>query len=221
MLVQVRASSIIHHSLPCCPPCHRHGHCLPLLPWPLLTAVAPCHCCCRRRRFCRCRHCLPPSPLSRRPHPHPSVVMRVSPLWKYGCSLCIIAWHAINLLFLAPHLCQSCQSSPCHGLPPPTYEKTATVSRMISSEFSSSNGNQILVSVQNLLGMVLEKDPETGKIRVVEVNPNKSAGKGRVRVGGVLVAVQNASVEGVNLEDVLAYIRNAPRVINLRLHRVQ
>ena len=38
-------------------------------------------------------------------------------------------------------------------------------------------------------------------------------------VGDVLLAVQNASVESADLDEVLAFIGNAPRVLNLRLLR--
>ena len=147
--------------------------------------------------------------------------MRVSPSLQYGFSLCVIAWHDVDSLFLAPPLRQSRPLPPPRARPPPSYEKTKTVSRMISSGFSFSDGDQILVSAQKPLGMVLEQDPETGAIRVVEVDPNGSARKGGVRVGDILVAVQNASAEGVDLEDVLAYIGNGPRVMNLRLRRAK
>ena len=76
---------------------------------------------------------------------------------------------------------------------------------MIGSGFSFSDGDRILVSAQKPLGMVLEQDPETGAITVAEVDPNGSAGRGGVRVGDVLVAVQNASTEGVDLDGVLAW----------------
>ncbi len=69
--------------------------------------------------------------------------------------------------------------------------------------------------------MVLEQDPESGAIRVAEVDSRGSAGRGGVRVGDVLVAIQNASVEGEDLGDVLEYIGNGPRVMNLRLRRAQ
>jgi len=144
--------------------------------------------------------------------------MRVS---VYVFSLCVIARHGGDPLFLAPPLRQSRPSPPRHGHPPPSYEKTKIVSRMISSGLSFSDGDQILVSAQKPLGMVLEQDPETVVIRVVEVDPNGSVGKGGVRVGDVLVAVQNASAEDVDLEDVLAYIGNGPRVMNLRLRRAK
>jgi len=90
---------------------------------------------------------------------------------------------------------------------------------MISSGFSFSDGEQILVSVQKPLGIVLEQDPENGIISVTEVDPNGSAGKGGVMVGDFLIAVQNTSIEGVDLEEVLAYIGNGPRVMNFRFSR--
>jgi C-terminal processing protease CtpA/Prc len=90
---------------------------------------------------------------------------------------------------------------------------------MISSGFSFSDGKQILVSAQKPLGIVLEQDPGTGVIFVAEVDPSGSAGKGGVKVGDILVAVQNASTDGVDLDAVLTYIGNGPRVINLRLMR--
>ena len=91
--------------------------------------------------------------------------------------------------------------------------------RMISSGFTFDDGDQILVSAQKPLGMVLEQDPDTGIILVTQVDPEGSAGKGGVQVRDVLVAVQNASVEGVDLDDVLTFIGNGPRVMNLRLVR--
>lgn len=90
---------------------------------------------------------------------------------------------------------------------------------MISSGFSFSDGDQILVSAQKPLGIVLEQDSETGMILVTDVDPLGSAGKGGVAVGDRLVAVQNASTEDVDLDDVLDFIKNGPRVINLRLLR--
>ena len=90
--------------------------------------------------------------------------------------------------------------------------------RMISSGFSFSDGEQILVSLQKPMGILLEQDTE-GPIIVTEVNSGGSAAGAGVTVGDVLLAVQNASVENVDLEEVLAFIGNAPRVINLRFLR--
>lgn len=90
---------------------------------------------------------------------------------------------------------------------------------MISSGFSFSDGEQILVSLQKPMGMVLEQDGEGGPITVTEVVPGGSADAGGVRAGDVLLAVQNASVERAGLEETMAFIGNAPRVLNLRFLR--
>ena len=97
--------------------------------------------------------------------------------------------------------------------------RVGIIPNMISSGFSFTDGEQILVSAQKPLGIVLEQDSETGIISVSEVDPTGSAGKGGVKVGDVLAAVQNASTENVDLDDVLAFIGNGPRVMNLRLIR--
>mmetsp|Transcript_4323 Transcript_4323/g.7865 ORF Transcript_4323/g.7865 Transcript_4323/m.7865 type:complete len:96 (+) Transcript_4323:180-467(+) len=70
-------------------------------------------------------------------------------------------------------------------------------------------------------GIVLEQDGE-GSIVVVEVEPTKSAGRAGVKVGDVLVAVQNVSIVSSDLTEVLDFIANrCPRVINLRFQRLQ
>ena len=90
---------------------------------------------------------------------------------------------------------------------------------MISSGFSFSDGEQILISAQKPLGIVLEQDSDKGIITVAEVLEEGSAGKAGVQVGDILVAAQNASTENVDLDSVLDFIANGPRVINLRLLR--
>ena len=94
---------------------------------------------------------------------------------------------------------------------------------MIGTGFSFSDGNQILVSVQKPLGLVLEQDSTTndslGAIKVIEMDPAGSAARAGVQQGDVLIAVQNMSVESKDLEEVLGFIGNAPRVVNLRLLR--
>jgi predicted metalloprotease with PDZ domain len=92
---------------------------------------------------------------------------------------------------------------------------------MVSSGFCFQDGKQILVSVQKPLGIVLEQDSSSeGMIIVVtQVDPTGSAGRAGVEVGDILVAVQNALVEKVDLDSVLGYIGNGPRVMNLRLVR--
>jgi predicted metalloprotease with PDZ domain len=52
---------------------------------------------------------------------------------------------------------------------------------------------------KNRWEIVLEQDSESGIIMMAEVDPPGSARKGGVNVGNILVAVQNASTENVNL----------------------
>jgi S1-C subfamily serine protease len=86
---------------------------------------------------------------------------------------------------------------------------------VVSGRFSFSDGEQVLVSVQKPLGLVLEQD-ENGPILVTEVDPTGSAGRAGVQAGDVLMAVQNASVETADLNQVLVFIGQLPRVVNLR-----
>ncbi|KAL7525587.1 hypothetical protein ACHAXR_001073 [Thalassiosira sp. AJA248-18] len=89
---------------------------------------------------------------------------------------------------------------------------------MVSSGFSFSDGEQILISLQKPMGILLEQEPQ-GPITVTDVSQGGSADSAGVKVGDVLLAVQNASVENADLEEVLAFIGNAPRVMNLRFLR--
>jgi hypothetical protein len=103
---------------------------------------------------------------------------------------------------------------------------------MIGTGFSFDDGEQLLVSVQKPLGIVLEQQQQQQQqqndddddndgiiVRVTDVDPSGSAHRAGVRIGDVLVAVQNASVEQVDLESVLEFIQKGPRVMNLRLKR--
>ena len=89
----------------------------------------------------------------------------------------------------------------------------------VSSGFSFSDGEQVLVSAQRPLGMVLEQEATPGEIVVASLHLNGSAANAGVRVGDVLLAVQNASVRNASLDEVLAFIANAPIVVNLRFLR--
>lgn len=93
----------------------------------------------------------------------------------------------------------------------------ATVCR-ISSGFSFQNDDQILISAQKPLGLLLEEHDDASII-VVEMDENGSAAKAGVRMGDILLSVQNASVEDVSLESAMAYIAQAPKVVNLRFAR--
>jgi C-terminal processing protease CtpA/Prc len=99
---------------------------------------------------------------------------------------------------------------------------------MISSGFSFNDGNQILVSVQKPMGILLEQqeqEQEQAMVVVVEpivvsnVDPNGSAARAGVQVGDRLLAVQNADVSTKPLEEVLTLIGQAPKVVNLRFQR--
>ena len=68
---------------------------------------------------------------------------------------------------------------------------------MISSGFSFADGEQILVSLQKPLGVLLEQ--ETGPIIVTEVNQGGSADGAGVKVGDILLSVQNTSVDNADL----------------------
>ena len=91
---------------------------------------------------------------------------------------------------------------------------------MISSgfTFTDDDDDQILVSLQKPLGIVLEQDTE-GPIIVAQVDEGGSAARSGIQEGDILLAVQNASVEKADLSEVLKFIGNAPRVINLRFLR--
>jgi S1-C subfamily serine protease len=89
----------------------------------------------------------------------------------------------------------------------------------ISSGFSFSDGQQILVSAQRPLGIVLEQDETPGDIVVTSVDSDGSAAGAGVKEGDILLAVQNASVQNASLDEVLAFIGNAPRVVNMRFLR--
>ena len=103
-------------------------------------------------------------------------------------------------------------------LPSSEHKKQYSLQRMVSSGFSFSDGEQILVSLQKPMGVLLEQDAG-GPIIVTEVNQGGSADGAGVKIGDVLLAVQNASVENADLGEVLAFIGNAPKVINLRFLR--
>lgn len=90
---------------------------------------------------------------------------------------------------------------------------------MISSGFSFNDGEQVLVSLQKPMGVVLEQTE--GPIVVTEVSQGGSADRAGVQAGDVLLAVNNASVENADLDEVLAFIGSAARVLNLRFFRAE
>lgn len=97
------------------------------------------------------------------------------------------------------------------------HRESGTICR-ISSGFSFQDDDQILISAQKPLGLLLEEQDDAS-IVVVELDENGSAAKAGVQVGDVLLSVQNASVEDVSLERAMACITQAPKVVNLRFAR--
>lgn len=97
---------------------------------------------------------------------------------------------------------------------------------MISSGLTFDDGEQILVSVQKPLGLVLEQDDDTDcaattTIRIVGLDPTGNGATAGLRTGDVLVAVQNdGDVIHRDLEYALECIARAPRVLNLRFVRM-
>lgn len=90
----------------------------------------------------------------------------------------------------------------------------------ISTGLTFDDGDQLLVSAQKPLGMVLEElDEEKGGCIVVSVGEGSAAEKAGVKEGDLLVAVQNADVGKADLDEVMGRIIDAPRVVNLRFWR--
>lgn len=94
----------------------------------------------------------------------------------------------------------------------------------ISSGLTFDSGDQLLVSAQKPLGLILEEPEQEdggsgGGCFVAEVVEGSAADKAGVRSGDILVAVQNADVHKAALEEVMGRIVDAPRVVNLRFWR--
>ena len=91
----------------------------------------------------------------------------------------------------------------------------------ISSGLTFDSGDQLLVSAQKPLGLILEEPEQEkgGGCFVAEVVEGGAAEKAGVKSGDILVAVQNADVHRASLEEVMGRIGEAPRVVNLRFWR--
>jgi hypothetical protein len=128
----------------------------------------------------------------------------------------------------------------CCFVPPSMHYQTTssrTTRLLVSNGFSFQDGEQVLVSVQKPLGIIIEvrqareqQKDDTGDddgsdetagtvIFVAEMDPAGSASRAGVLRGDVLLAVQNASVDNRSLEYVMAFLAQAPRVVNLRFLR--
>mmetsp|Transcript_55487 Transcript_55487/g.166392 ORF Transcript_55487/g.166392 Transcript_55487/m.166392 type:complete len:156 (-) Transcript_55487:309-776(-) len=92
----------------------------------------------------------------------------------------------------------------------------------IGTGLTFDDGDQILVSAQKPLGIILEEREEGGVdsgCLVAEVGDDSAVARAGVQVGDWLVAVQNADVSRNSIEQVMSRIGNAPRVVNLRFQR--
>ena len=103
---------------------------------------------------------------------------------------------------------------------PPTY----TCRRMIGTGFNFDDGDQILVSAQKPLGIILEEKEEGGEgggcVVADFADPATSAlAQAGVEVGDWLQAVNNADVSQASIEEVIQRIIDAPKVVNLRFQR--
>ena len=92
----------------------------------------------------------------------------------------------------------------------------------LSSGLTFEDGEQILISVQKPLGLLLEERGagETGGgVVVAAVGDEGSAAAAGVLEGDWLLAVNNQDVSAAGLEEVMARIVAAPRALNLRFAR--
>jgi hypothetical protein len=101
----------------------------------------------------------------------------------------------------------------------------------ISSGLTFDDGDQLLVSAQKPLGILLEERGDSSSIDgknssdlhmgciVSELTPGGAAEKAGVKEGDLLVAVQNVDVGNASFEEVMQRIGDAPRVVNLRFWR--
>lgn len=102
--------------------------------------------------------------------------------------------------------------------------QTNTRRRMIGTGFNFDDGDQILVSAQKPLGIILEEKEEGGEgggcVVAEFADPATSAvAKAGVEVGDWLQAVNNADVSQASIEEVMQRIIDAPKVVNLRFQR--
>ena len=128
-----------------------------------------------------------------------------------------------------PHTaCADRRRLPSLHQPPPTSPPTTSslCRQMIGTGFNFDDGDQILVSAQKPLGIILEekeaKEGEEGGGCVVAefADPSTSAvAKAGVEVGDWLQAINNADVSKASIEEVMKRIITAPKVVNLRFQR--
>ena len=94
---------------------------------------------------------------------------------------------------------------------------------MIGTGFNFDDGDQILVSAQKPLGIILEEKEDGGEgggcVVAEFVDPASAVAKAGVEVGDWLQAVNNADVSQASIEVVMQRIIDAPKVVNLRFQR--
>ena len=109
-------------------------------------------------------------------------------------------------------------------LPPPNPTTSSSCRQMIGTGFNFDDGDQILVSAQKPLGIILEEKEEGGEgggcVVAEFADPSTSAvAKAGVEVGDWLQAINNADVSKASIEEVIERIITAPKVVNLRFQR--
>lgn len=143
----------------------------------------------------------------------------------------LLLLNVILALLSRPAIALSMTSPRCHGTtvaPLQRFGKAVPRRRhsslsMIGTGFSFDDGQQLLVSVQKPLGLILEQDDDddttNNMIVVADLDPTGSAARAGVQVGDVLVAVQNVNMNGQTLEYALQVLAKAPQVVNVRFVR--
>ena len=90
----------------------------------------------------------------------------------------------------------------------------------LGSGFEFDDGEQLLVSVQKPIGMVLEDaDGEESGCVVAAVVDDSAASRAGIEPGFRLLAVNNMDVGGSELDEVMSLLQQSPRVVNLRFER--
>ena len=92
----------------------------------------------------------------------------------------------------------------------------------IGTGLTFDDGDQILVSAQKPLGIVLEEKEnggEGGGVIVSELDPASACSRAGVEATDWLVAVNNADVSAGSIEEVMQRIIDGPKVVNLRFQR--
>jgi S1-C subfamily serine protease len=128
------------------------------------------------------------------------------------------------LLLLA---CQPLLLAPGRPALAPQAVRRSHPALQLSSGLTFDDGEQILISAQKPLGLLLEESDSYGGENGAELcgtfvaglDESGSAGRAGVQAGDILLAVNNQDVARSSLEAVMARLAQAPRVVNLRFRR--